>query len=98
MFGVARPRRPSVRHDDYQTPSMSDRTEQLLTEISETLRRQLANQERALAQQEQAVKFQGEAIARQRGALRRIWALVILVLALIAITYGISIMQWYSRR
>ena len=77
---------------------MSDRTEQLLAEIGETLRRQLANQERALAQQEQAVTLQGEAIARQRGALKRIWALVILILVLIAITYGISIMQWYSRR
>jgi hypothetical protein len=77
---------------------MSDRTDQLLTEISETLRRQLANQERALAQQEQAVTLQGEAIARQRSALRRIWALVILILVLIAITYGISILQWYGRR
>lgn len=77
---------------------MSDRTEQLLAEINETLRRQIANQERALAQQEQAVMLQGEAIARQRGALRRIWALVILVLVMIAITYGISIFQWYGRR
>lgn len=77
---------------------MSDRTEQLLADISETLRRQLANQERALAQQEQAVTLQGEAIARQRGALKRIWGLVILILVLIAVTYGISIMQWYSRR
>lgn len=77
---------------------MSDRTEQLLAEISETLRRQLANQERALAQQEQAVTLQGEAIARQRSALKRIWGLVIVVLVLIAITYGISIFQWYGRR
>ena len=76
---------------------MSDRTEQLLAEINETLRRQLANQERALAQQEQAVTLQGEAIVRQRSALKRIWGLVILILVLIAITYGISIFQWYGR-
>ena len=77
---------------------MSDRTEQLLAEISETLRRQLANQERAIAKQDEAVAMQRETIARQRSSLTRIWRLVILVLALIAITYGISIMQWYSRR
>lgn len=77
---------------------MSDRTEQLLAEIGETLRRQLANQDRALAQQEQAIALQQEAVARQRASLTRIWRLVVLVLALIAITYGISIAQWYSRR
>ena len=77
---------------------MSDRTEQLLTEIVELHRRQLANQERALAGQEEAVALQRDAIARQRSALQRVWRLVILVLALIAITYGISIIQWYGRR
>ena len=77
---------------------MSDRTEQLLTELVELHRQQLANQERALARQEQAVALQQEAVARQRSALRRVWRLVILVLALIAISYGISILQWLGRR
>ena len=80
------------------TARMTDRTEQLLSEIVELHRRQLANQERALAGQEQAVALQQEAIARQRSALQRVWQLVILVLVLIAITYGISIIQWYARR
>jgi type VI protein secretion system component VasF len=77
---------------------MSERTEQLLAEIGDTLRRQLANQERALAQQEEAVAMQRDALARQRSGLTRVWRLVILVLVLIAITYGITILQWYSRR
>ena len=77
---------------------MSDRTEQLLTELVELHRRQLANQERALAGQEEAIALQRDALARQRAGLRRVWRLVILILALIAITYGLSIMQWYTRR
>jgi len=77
---------------------MSDRTEQLLAEILEVHRRQLANQELAIARQEEAVALQRDAIARQRGAITRSWRLVVLVLALIAITYGISIVQWYGRR
>ena len=77
---------------------MADRTEQLLSDILEVLRRQVANQEQALTRQEDAIAMQREVVARQRKALRWVWMLMIFVLALIAIPYAISWGQWFARR
>jgi len=77
---------------------MSDRTEQLLADILEVLRRQVANQEHAIARQDESVGIQREAVARQRTALKRIWMLIILILVLISVPYAVSWSQWFGRR
>ncbi len=65
---------------------MTDRSEQLLTELVELARRQLKNQEHAIAEQAASVELQREAVARQRVALRRVWWLIaFIVLAVVAI-------------
>ena len=77
---------------------MADRTEQLLSDILEVLRRQVSNQEQALARQEDAIAIQRDVVARQRTALRRVWMLIIFVLVLMIVPYAISWSHWFARR
>lgn len=77
---------------------MADRTEQLLSDILDVLRRQLANQEHAIARQEEAITIQREAVARQRTALKRVWALLVLVIVMILALYAAGWVQWLARR
>ena len=73
---------------------MNERSEQLLAELVEITRRQLANQERAIAQQVESVKLQAEAVARQRVALRRVWWLIAFVILAIV---GIPVLNFFLR-
>ena len=65
---------------------MSDRSEQLLSELVALAQRQLSNQETAIAEQAASVALQREAVERQRVALRRVWWLIaFIVLAIVAV-------------
>ena len=77
---------------------MADRTEQLLTDILEVLRRQLSNQEQAIVRQQEAIAMQREVVARQRTALRRVWMLIALILVLMIFPCALSWSQWFARR
>jgi type VI protein secretion system component VasF len=76
---------------------MPERTEQLLSEILDVLRRQVANQEQALSRQEEAVAIQRDVVARQRVAFKRVWMLIVLILVLIIFPYAVSWVQWFGR-
>ena len=76
---------------------MPERTEQLLSEILDVLRHQVANQEQALSRQEEAVAIQRDVVARQRVAFKRVWMLIILILVLIIVPYAVSWVQWFGR-
>lgn len=77
---------------------MADRSEQLLSDILEVLRRQLSNQELALTRQNEAIAIQRDVVARQRRALRRVWMLIVFVLAIIIVPYAVSWALWLARR
>lgn len=77
---------------------MPDRTEELLTELVELTRRQLANQERALARQDEAIAFQRGAVARQRRTLMVVWLLLAMALAVALVPLVISWMRWQGGR
>ena len=61
---------------------MPDRTEELLAQLVELQRKQLANQERAIAHQAQSIATQEKAVKRQASAIRLIWVVIPLVVLL----------------
>ena len=72
---------------------MADRTEQLLGDILDVLRRQVANQDHAMARQEAAITMQRESIARQRTTLRVLWIALAFVFIMIVALYAAGLVR-----